>query len=135
MVELKRPSVKIGADEITQVKKYAFSIADDERFRHVKTRWSFWVVSNDPDAFARVETRQKGNPPGRIFLTEDGNIEVWVKSWAEILAGCKARLQFVQQHLQANVDKETSLRYLKSTDRVPTAWCRFCLRWSPAFSG
>ena len=76
MVELKRPSVKIGADEITQVKKYAFSIADDERFRHVKTRWSFWVVSNDPDAFARVETRQKGNPPGRIFLTEDGNIEV-----------------------------------------------------------
>lgn len=115
VVELKRPSVKIGADQITQVKKYAFSIADDERFRHVKTRWSFWVVSNDLDAFARVETRQKGNPPGRIFLSEDGSIEVWVKSWAEILAGCKARLQFVQQHLQANVDKETSLRYLKST--------------------
>lgn len=115
VVELKRPSVKIGADEITQVKKYAFSIADDERFRHVKTRWSFWVVSNDLDAFARVETRQKGNPPGRIFLSEDGSIEVWVKSWAEILTGCKARLQFVQQHLQANVDKESSLRYLKST--------------------
>jgi hypothetical protein len=48
-------------------------------------------------------------------LSEDGSIEVWVKSWAEILTGCKARLQFVQQHLQANVDKETSLRYLKST--------------------
>lgn len=115
VVELKRPSVKIGADEIMQVKKYAFSIADDERFRHVKTRWSFWVVSNDLDAFARLETRQSGSPPGRIFLSEDGSIEVWVKSWAEILTGCKARLQFVQQHLQANVDKETSLRYLKST--------------------
>ncbi len=115
VVELKRPTVKIGAEEITQVKKYAFSIADDERFRHVKTRWSFWVVSNDLDAFARIETRQKGNPPGRIFVSEDGSIEVWVKSWAEIITGCKARLQFVQQHLQANVDKDTSLRYLKST--------------------
>jgi hypothetical protein len=34
VVELKRPSVKVGADEITQVKKYAFTVADDERFRH-----------------------------------------------------------------------------------------------------
>ena len=115
VVELKRPSVKIGADEITQAKKYAFSISDDERFRHVKTRWSFWVISNDLDAYARHETRQKDAPPGRVFLSEDGSVEVWVKSWAEVLAGCKARLQFVQDHLQANVDRESSLRYLKKT--------------------
>ena len=31
------------------------------------------------------------------------------------LAECKARMQFVQQHLQANVDKESSLKYLKKT--------------------
>jgi histidine kinase/DNA gyrase B/HSP90-like ATPase len=115
IVELKRPSVKIGAEEIAQVEKYAFSVADDERFRHLKTRWSFWVLSNDLDGYARIKTRQKGNPPGRVFLSEDGNIEVWVKSWAEVLAECKARLRFVQEHLQANVDKETSLRYLKKT--------------------
>lgn len=115
VVELKRPKCKIGSDEITQVKKYAFSIADDERFRHVKTRWNFWVISNDLDAFARIETRQKDSPPGRIFLSEDGSIEIRVKSWAEVLTGCKARLQFVQEHLQANVDKESALRYLKKT--------------------
>lgn len=115
VVELKRPSVKIGAEEIAQVEKYAFSVADDERFRHLKTRWSFWVLSNDLDAYARIKTRQKDTPKGRIFLSEDGNIEVWVKSWAEILSECKARLRFVQNHLQANVDKETSLKYLKKT--------------------
>jgi hypothetical protein len=32
-----------------------------------------------------------------------------------VLAGCKSRLKFVQDHLQANVDKESSLRYLKRT--------------------
>jgi hypothetical protein len=115
VVELKRPSVKVGAEEITQVKKYAFTVADDERFRHLKTRWSFWVLSNDLDAFARVETRQKGKARGQVFQSEDGSIEVWVKTWAEVLAECKSRLKFVQEHLQANVDKESSLKYLKKT--------------------
>ncbi|WP_238737161.1 ATP-binding protein [Rhodopseudomonas infernalis] len=115
VVELKRPSVKVGADEITQVKKYAFTVAHDERFRHLKTRWSFWVLSNDLDAFARVETRQKGKARGQVFQSEDGSIEVWVKTWAEVLAECKSRMKFVQEHLQANVDKESSLRYLKKT--------------------
>lgn len=115
VVELKRPSVKVGADEITQVKKYAFTVADDERFRHLKTRWSFWVLSNDLDAFARVETRQKGKAQGQVFQSEDGSIEIWVKTWAEVLAECKSRMKFVQEHLQANVDKESSLRYLKKT--------------------
>ena len=115
VVELKRPSVKVGADEITQVKKYAFTIAHDERFRHLKTRWSFWVLSNDLDEFARVETRQKGKARGQVFQSEDGNIEVWVKTWAEVLAECKSRMKFVQEHLQANIDKESSLKYLKKT--------------------
>jgi hypothetical protein len=115
VVELKRPSVKVGADEITQVKKYAYTVAEDERFRHLKTRWSFWVISNDLDSFARVETRQKGKARGQVFQSEDGSIEIWVKTWAEVLAACKSRMKFVQEHLQANVDRESSLKYLKKT--------------------
>jgi len=42
-------------------------------------------------------------------------VEVWVKSWAEVLTGCKSRLQFVQDHLQATVDQESALQYLKKT--------------------
>jgi hypothetical protein len=33
----------------------------------------------------------------------------------EIIDGCKARMKFVQYHLQANVDRESSLKYLKQT--------------------
>jgi len=115
VVELKRPNCTIGSDEISQVEKYAFTIADDERFRHVKTRWSFWVISNELDGYAKTKTRQKDSPPGRIFLSEDGNVEVWVKSWAEVLTACRSRLYFVQEKLKANVDKEASLKYLKKT--------------------
>ena len=115
VVELKRPSVKIGSDELTQVEKYAYTIADDERFRHLDTRWSFWVVSNDLDAFARMRTRQKDKPRGQIFQSDDGRVEVWAKSWAEIIQSSKARMKFVQDHLQANVDRDTSLKHLKQT--------------------
>lgn len=113
VVELKRPSVKVGAEEITQVEKYAYTIAQDERFRHLKTRWTFWVISNDLDAFAAMRTRQKDKPRGQVSQTE--NIEVWVKTWSEIISECGARMRFVQDHLQANIDKDTSLSYLKAT--------------------
>ena len=115
VVELKRPSCKVGSDEITQVEKYAFTIANDERFRSVKTRWNFWVISNDMDAYAAIKTRQKDQPSGRVFISDDGNVEVWVKSWAEVLNACKARIHFVQEQLKANVDKDTALQYLKKT--------------------
>lgn len=115
VVELKRPTVKVGADEITQIKSYAYAVAADERFRHLETRWSFWVISNDLDEYAQHETRQKDKPKGLVIQADDGKIEVWVKTWSEVLSECKARLRFVQEHLQANVDKESSLRYLRKT--------------------
>jgi hypothetical protein len=115
VAELKRPSVKVGAEEIKQIEQYAYTVADDERFRHLKTRWSFWIISNDLDAFARVKTRQKDKPHGQIAETEDGQVKVWVKTWSEILAEGNARMRFVQDHLQANVDTESSLKYLKQT--------------------
>lgn len=115
IIELKRPSVTVGAEEIMQVEKYAYTVAADERFRHLKTRWSFWVVSNDLDAFAQVKTRQKDKPRGQVSQTDDGMIEVWVKSWSELLADCRGRMRFVQENLQANVDKEHALKYLRKT--------------------
>jgi hypothetical protein len=114
ILELKRPSVKVGAEEITQIEKYAYTIADDERFRHLKTKWSFWVISNDLDAFARIKTRQKDKPRGLVSETENG-ASVWVKTWSEILAEAQARMRFVQDHLQANIETERSLKYLKET--------------------
>ena len=88
---------------------------EDERFRHLNTRWSFWVVSNELDASAKRKTRQLNCPPGRIYASDDGMVEVWVKSWAEVLDACKSRMKFVQDKLNANVDTDSALKYLKKT--------------------
>ena len=52
-------------------------------------------------------------PRGQLY--NDGKTEIWIKTWGEIIDGCKARMKFVQDHLQANVDRESSLKYLKQT--------------------
>jgi hypothetical protein len=115
IVELKRPKVAIGSKEITQVEEYAFAIAADERFKHLKTRWVFWVISNDLTEFASRRAQQKNMPRGLIHQSDDGMIEIWVKTWSEVIAECKARLRFVQEHLKANVDRDNALDYLKKT--------------------
>ncbi|MEM8992199.1 MAG: ATP-binding protein [Pseudomonadota bacterium] len=113
IVELKRPSVKIGSAEITQVKNYAFAVAEDERFEALKTRWNFWVVSNAFDPAGKREARQSDRPPGQVY--KDGNIEVWCKTWGEVIEEAKSRMKFVEDRLKANIDKETSLKYLRQT--------------------
>ena len=113
VIELKRPSVKIGMDEIAQIKSYAFAVSSDERFASIDTKWSFWVVSNELDAIGRKESRQADRPPGQVY--RDGNIEVWCKTWSELIDAAKARLRFVEDHLQTNIDRERSLKYLRDT--------------------
>lgn len=116
-----RVDLEVDADEVAmrsitvRDNGKGFTIAADERFRHLQTRWSFWVVSNDLDAFAQMRTRQKDKPRGQIFQSDDGRVEVWAKSWSEIIEACKARMKFVQDHLKANVDRESSLKHLKQT--------------------
>jgi hypothetical protein len=113
VVELKRPNVPVGSKEIIQVETYAMTVAADERFRHLDTKWSFWVVSNDLDSYAQNRTKQKDKPRGLAF--DNDQVRVWVKTWSEILAEATSRMRFVQEHLKANVDKDRSLTYLQQT--------------------
>ena len=64
---LKAPTVKVGAEEITQIKSYAFAVADNERFRGVPARWTFWLVTNDLDKFAAKDVRQADKPEGLVW--------------------------------------------------------------------
>ena len=57
VIELKRPSCKIGQKEIGQIENYAFTVADDERFDKLKTKWNFILVGNDLNQFADRKCR------------------------------------------------------------------------------
>jgi hypothetical protein len=113
VIELKAPRVKIGADEITQAKRYAMAVSNDERFNTVKgVRWHFWIVSNDYDDFARSDIEGGPDPARRLIHSKD-NITVGIKTWGELIEENRARLQFFQEHLQHTADESAAIRYLQ----------------------
>jgi hypothetical protein len=99
VVELKRPDVKIDAAAATQIESYAYAVADDERFRDVKTKWVFWAVSGDMDAVVRRRVNQRDRARGILFQDEEQRITIWIKTWSQIINDCKARLRFFAEKL------------------------------------
>lgn len=115
IVELKRPSVKITLDVHQQITKYAFAVSGDERFRDTNTRWVFWAVSNEISADVQKLAAMSNKPRGQTF--EGGDLEIWVKSWGQIIEDCRSRLQFFQQELQYEASDESALAYLRKVHR------------------
>lgn len=113
VVELKAPKVDIGEDEISQIKSYAFASIADERFKHLKTKWNFWVISNDLKPFAEMELKQDKTGKGIIY--EIDNLTIYVKTWGELIQECKHRLEFVRDQLDINIDKTDGLKYLQES--------------------
>ena len=108
VVELKRPKVKIGKDEATQIENYAISVAADERFKTSDgVRWSFWVLSDDVDEYGSYRMGENG-----VISAKDG-VTVGIRTWGQVIDENKVRLQFFQERLQHQVDDETALKHLQ----------------------
>ena len=116
VVELKKPSVTIGQKEIDQIKSYAFAVARDERFRSLKTKWDFWIISNDYDEHAEMELENDAYENGVIYkTTKKQDITIWVKTWSELIADNNHRLEFIRDKLNYNIDTDQALNHLKKT--------------------
>ncbi|MEL7483667.1 MAG: ATP-binding protein [Planctomycetota bacterium] len=113
VVELKRPSRKVDAEVIQQVKKYAYAVARDERFRTSEVNWTFWAISNDMDDYARMEASQSARPAGLIHEQENPRIRIWVKTWNQVLDECRARLEFFRRRLEYVATHDAGVGHLQ----------------------
>jgi len=118
VVELKAPKKKLSAEDTQQIKSYAFAISQDERFRNVDAKWTFWLLGNDISEFVRQEMKQP-LPRGMLWRSEDGQIKIYVKAWAELLNDARCRYEFLRRELNYVVDREDALTHLRrSYERV-----------------
>jgi hypothetical protein len=112
VVELKRPSVSIDREVISQAQSYADAVADDPRFTDTDTKWVFWVISNKMTDAGRKQTTQANRPRGLCYESATGHIKVWAKTWGEIIQVNKARMEFFQRELEYKVNDESALNML-----------------------
>jgi len=112
IVELKRPKDKLGQEETSQIRKYAFKVASDERFNTSKCKWEFWLLGNDIDDFVVQETSSERLPEGCLF---DGNgIRIWVRRWADVLNNARSRYEFFREQLEIEASHVKGLDTLKT---------------------
>ncbi|WP_063799715.1 ATP-binding protein [Bradyrhizobium jicamae] len=104
VIELKRPSLKVGRKELDQLEDYVNALITQPDFSHTDTQWTFFLVTGEYDASIVPRITQKDRPVG-LFL-ETANSAVWVKTWAELTRDCDARLHFIQDKLRIEVSAD-----------------------------
>lgn len=121
VIELKRPTVKVGHEEVAQIRDYAQAVADDSQFDKSTTQWDFWVVSTDVDEAVRRQASQRGREPGLLDDYDDVNVRIWVKTWGQIIQDATHRMKFVRQQLEYSSGRDESIQYLheRHQDYVP----------------
>jgi hypothetical protein len=112
VIELKRPSQKLTDKVLTQIKNYAFAVADDERFRDTATKWHFMAICNEMDKSVERQARNKDRPFGLIYDDDTIDMKIWVKTWAQVIDACKGRLHFFQQRLEYDSTRSDAMEYL-----------------------
>jgi hypothetical protein len=102
IIELKAPRVKISPKELMQVMKYASEIEKLGVFPN-KVIYKILLISTDinPQAKFEIEGRQKGSDnPYLYFKNDQGNIEVWVTRWSELIEKNKRKLKYMSNILK-----------------------------------
>ena len=114
VIELKRPSLNVGQKEIGQIEDYAITVAKDERFNTQKYVWTFVLLGNSLNDHALEKTNQDGLPKGCSYKSKNGNVSVYIKCWADVLADAKSRHEFFREKLEIEASKEYGMEYLKN---------------------
>ena len=112
VVELKRPSCKLGEKELSQIEKYGITVAKDERFHGANVRWKFLLIGNALNDFASEKCDVQNRDFGHIYASRDGRVDIHVTTWATIVSEAKWRYQFLQKELQLRLSADQSLAYL-----------------------
>ncbi len=111
VVELKRPSVKLGLDELSQIRRYASTVSKTKYFDKEKTKWVFVIIGTELNDDAKSECNQTDRAYG--LITRGDKYEVWVKEWNQIIQEAKGRHEFMKKKLDYNlVDNSEGKNYL-----------------------
>ena len=117
VVEIKRPTVELGEEQLRQVERFARTVAGNSRFDFDTTEWDFLLVSNEMDDYVYDRTNQPDKPRGLAFETPNRRLRVWAKKWNTILGEAEHRMKFVKDQLQYDPGSEDAIEYL--TENYP----------------
>lgn len=116
VIELKKPRVDAGPEELSQIMLYASRISQDRRFPKEKTKWKFLLVTKNIKSDIESQLEQKDRDYGHVISTD--HYDVHVLTWGHVINDAKTRYEFIKERLNINLmDNEKNLGYLKKKYR------------------
>lgn len=111
IVELKRPKVSIGDDEVRQIKTYYNIIKKRPEFSNWKI--DFIVISSDIDQDV-WDGEIKDKRTGLLRYSEDNPFKkIYVKRWGDILDQNDRTYENLRQSLDLDIDQDDGAQYIK----------------------
>lgn len=114
VIELKRPIVDAGTDELQQIKNYANKVSKDIRFDKDKTEWTFILLTRNIKNEIEIDCEQEHRKYGHVIAKP--NLNVWVLPWTTVFNEADARHQYLKEKLNFSITEDRDgLELLKST--------------------
>lgn len=105
VVELKRPSVKLGNQELGQVRGYASALS-----KHAgagPSRWTFLLIGSDCKEEITGQLEQRDRAWGHIESTDKHDI--YITTWGRLLDEAEHRLAFYRDQLRYDISQDEAV--------------------------
>ncbi|HCB3939665.1 TPA: hypothetical protein MYW33_004131 [Escherichia coli] len=135
VIELKKPSIKLGDEELAQIKLYKNIISATDEFKDENTKWDFILVGNDisnskitaANLSSDLETNKIHGEFGLVQKTT--NMKIYVKTWKHILNEYDLRYNDLIDKLKLKEleiaedmgPDELTAKIVEKTERLPTS--------------
>jgi hypothetical protein len=108
-VELKRPSVKLGPQELAQVRRYAHALS--EHSGSGPSRWTFWLVGSETKDEIAGELEQQDRDWGHV--TKAAKYDIKVTTWARLLNQAETRFDFYRKQLEYEATQDEAVERVR----------------------
>lgn len=116
VIELKKPTVDAGFEQLQQIQSYAQKVQKDSRFPKEKTRWKFILLTRKVKEEIESQLKQQNREYGHVLQAE--HLDVYVLEWGYIIRKARARYEYVKNKLNITFkDNHSALDFLKSKYR------------------
>ncbi len=116
MVELKRPNVTIGKDQLRQIEDYMDFITREDQFNSKTRKWSFFVISNRVDEYIEKQYDEFKDKGKRYLVKSWGNLEVFAMTWDDVFRSFTIKHKYLLDKLdfdQRAIQDELNLKGIK----------------------
>ena len=112
IIELKRPSIHLGSEELSQVHVYRRTILNEAQFNSNIATWDFILIGNQFDNYIADEIKNAKDHGERSLVFKVDNFKIYVKNWSEIFDEFDIAHEFLNEKLK--IDREKVIGELSS---------------------